>query len=58
MPDNPLRKGHETEAIVSREEEETSFLIAYVMDHDPTWEWLHDGEEDLYTDRDLEESYR
>lgn len=56
----PVRKGEQVEVIILQEEDESDAdsFIAGILCHDPTWQWLADEEEDLYSDDDLEESYR
>ena len=45
----PIQKGQEAEVIVLTEGSTDGALLA-VLEHDPSWSWLHDPAEDIYTE--------
>ena len=47
----PLRKGEQAEVIVLTEEPTDQTLLA-LLENDPTWAWLLDPAEDIYTEED------
>lgn len=51
----PLRKGDEAEVIVFTGErgDEADQALLSVLTHDPSWAWLREEAEDVYTDEDV-----
>jgi hypothetical protein len=48
----PIRKGQEADVIVVTDRSSDDELLA-VLEHDPSWAWLRDPAEDLYTEEDI-----
>jgi len=48
----PLREGEAADVIVLTRGDEDETLLA-VLQHDPSWSWLSDLEEDVYTEDDV-----
>ena len=49
----PLHKGEEADVIVLTERGTDDEMLA-VLKHDPSWAWLHDPAEDVYTEDDVQ----
>lgn len=47
----PIHKGQEAEVIVLTEESADKALLS-ILENDPSWPWLGDPDEDVYTDED------
>ncbi|MBI4493423.1 MAG: hypothetical protein HY690_11600 [Chloroflexi bacterium] len=47
----PIQKGQEAEVIVLTEEPTDDALLA-LLEHDPSWAWLRDPAEDIYSEED------
>ena len=48
----PIRKGQEADVIVVTDRSSDDELLA-VLENDPSWAWLRDPAEDLYTEEDI-----
>ena len=48
----PIRKGQEADVIVVTDRSSDDELLA-VLENDPSWAWLRDPAEDLYTEEDV-----
>lgn len=49
LHDLPIRKGEEAEVIVLTQPTGDEAVLA-VLEHDPSWAWLHEPAEDIYTE--------
>ena len=52
----PIRKGQQAEAIVLTnivDDASGDEATLAILQHDPTWAWLHDPEEDVYSQADV-----
>lgn len=49
----PIHKGEEADVIVLTEGGPDDEMLA-VLKHDPSWAWLHDPAEDVYTEDDVQ----
>jgi hypothetical protein len=52
----PIRKGEQAEVIVLTEvggESTADEATLAILQQDPAWAWLHDSEEDVYTETDV-----
>lgn len=52
----PIRKGQQAEVIVltdGLDDQSADEATLAILQHDPTWAWLHDPDEDVYTEADV-----
>ena len=53
----PIRKGEQAEVIVLTDvvdEASADEATLAILQHDPAWAWLHDPDEDVYTEADVQ----
>ena len=52
----PIRKGQQVEVVVltdGTDESSADEAMLAILQNDPAWAWLHDPEEDVYTEVDV-----
>ena len=47
----PLQRGQHAEVIVLPDETDDQAMLSLLRE-DPSWSWIHDAAEDVYTDED------
>jgi hypothetical protein len=55
----PLHKGQQAEVIVLTDGLDDASLdetTLAILQHDPAWAWLHDSDEDVYTEADVRDT--
>jgi hypothetical protein len=53
----PIRKGQQAEVIVltdAIDEASADAATLAILQHDPAWAWLHDPDEDVYAEADVQ----
>jgi len=53
----PIRKGQQADVIVltdGMDEPPADETTLAILQHDPAWAWLHDPDEDVYTEADVQ----
>ncbi|MGE3912475.1 MAG: hypothetical protein AB7K36_24150 [Chloroflexota bacterium] len=52
----PIRKGEQADVIVltgASDDADADGVTLAILRHDPSWAWLHDAAEDVYTEADV-----